>query len=472
MTHTSHTTSPQRESTQTQAAARPTHRRAKTLTSAATLTAAALILSACSGQSGQGQSGSDAKPSGGGSASSSASQGTLGSTGTEQARAMPRLVATYEGGIMTLDAATLKTVKDEKKDGFLRVNPAGDGRHAFVTTGEGFQLLDTGTWSVPHGDHSHYYTAPPQLTPATVKADKAGHVVSHAGRAALYADGSGTSTLLDLAALAKQDPNGEIKDAGSYTAPTAHHGVSVPLEDGRLLTTRTRGEDRVGVTLLDKDLKTEAGHSDQCPSVHGEAAAKGGAVVFGCEGGVLVFRDGRFTLAKAPGGHGRVGTQAGSEASPIVLGDFKVQADGGKREHPTKISLTDTRTAAMRVVDLPASYSFRSLGRAANGDALVLGTDGKLRVIDPGSGRITREIPVTAPWTEPEEWQAARPTLFTDGEAAFVTEPASRKLHRVDLRAGKVTATTTTPQPLNELTGVTGVNPESKGREKAGSHEH
>ena len=107
-------------------------------------------------------------------------------------------------------------------------------------------------------------------------------------------------------------------------------------------------------------------------------------------------------------------------------------------------------------MDLGTSYSFRSLGRGPAGEALVLGTDGRLHVIDPETGAVQHRIPVTPAWTEPEVWQAARPTLYVDGATAYVSDPGARKIHAVDLAAGQVAKTADLPAVPNELTGIRG----------------
>ena len=64
-------------------------------------------------------------------------------------------------------------------------------------------------------------------------------------------------------------------------------------------------------------------------------------------------------------------------------------------------------------MDLGTSYTFRSLGRGLLGEALVLGTDGALHVLDPTSGTVLRRVPVLDPWTAPQEWQSPRPAAST-----------------------------------------------------------
>jgi hypothetical protein len=144
--------------------------------------------------------------------------------------------------------------------------------------------------------------------------------------------------------------------------------------------------------------------------------------------------------------------QAGSDRSPIVLGDHKQDAD---LEHPTQISLIDTTTGTLELVDLGASYTFRSLARGPRGEGLVIGTDGRIHVTDPVKAEVTRTIPVTGSRQEPLEWQQPGPAIFVKGGTAYVTDPGKRQLHRIDLAEGKVTATASLPQQPNELSGVT-----------------
>ncbi|MGO3815873.1 MAG: zinc metallochaperone AztD, partial [Cellulosimicrobium funkei] len=317
-----------------------------------------------------------------------------------------------------------------------------------------------------HGDHAHYYTADPVLTDVTYAAEKPGHVVVHDGRTALFDDGTGEITVLDSATVA--DPHG-IDDARTLTTPAAHHGVAVELSDGSLVVSEGTEDARTGVRLLDA-AGDEVSANDQCPGVHGEAVAAGEAVVIGCEDGVLVVAGGAITKVAAPDAYGRIGNQAGSEASPVVLGDYKSDPDA-ELERPTRVSLVDTRDASLRLVDLPASYTFRSLGRGDAGEALVLGTDGSLHVIDPESGTVVRSIPVVGAWEEPEEWQEPRPALFVQDGIAYVTDPAGRAIHAVDYVGGEVWKSAELDVVPNELNGVTG-KPATTGGHEADEHAH
>ena len=109
---------------------------------------AALALTACSSAGGAGGDGATGAASGAGATTASSAQ--------------PRIAATYDGGVLVLDATTLETVADIELAGFNRVNPAGDGRHVLVSTEEGFQVLDTGAWTTDGTSaESVHYTAEP-----------------------------------------------------------------------------------------------------------------------------------------------------------------------------------------------------------------------------------------------------------------------------------------------------------------------
>ncbi|MBI9113627.1 zinc metallochaperone AztD [Sanguibacter suaedae] len=377
---------------------------------------------------------------------------------TEESAVKPRLAITYDGGIQVLDATTLEVLEDIELAGFNRINGAGDGRHLYVSTTGGFQVLDAGSWAEPHGDHDHYYSTTPTLTDVMFDAEKPGHVVNHDGRTALFDDGTGKIVVLDSADLV--DPEVATRE---YTTPSAHHGVAVELSDGSLVVSEGTEDARTGIRVLDADDQ-EIAANDDCPGVHGEAMASDEAVVIGCETGAVVYRDGEITKVASPDAYGRIGNQAGSEESPIVLGDYKSDPDADL-ERPTRVSLIDTRTASLKLVDLPSSYTFRSLARGDDGEALVLGTDGQLHVIDEEAGSIERSIPVIDEWEEPEEWQEPRPTVFVLDGSAYVTDPATNSIHAVDIETGEVWISAELTVTPNELNGVSGAAEE-------GAHEH
>ncbi|AYJ50476.1 zinc metallochaperone AztD [Rhodococcus sp. P1Y] len=362
-------------------------------------------------------------------------------------QATPRIATSYDGGVLILDATTLDTVEDITGiDGFTRLNPAGDGRHVFVSGSGAFTALDAGTWT----EGSQYYTSTPALTDIKFDATTPGHVVRHDGKTVLFDDGTGKVEVFESAALLE----GTKPEAESYTTPEAHHGVAVELSDGSLLTTVGNEDERTGIVVLDAD-RNEIARNEDCPGVHGEAVAANETVVVGCQDGLLIYRDGTISKVQSPDAYGRIGNQAGDENSPVLLGDYKTDPDA-ELERPTRVSLTDTATGELTLVDLGTSYTFRSLGRGPNGEAIVLGTDGALHVIDVNTKAVTKTIPVVGAWEEPVKWQEPRPALFVQDGTAYVSEPATDSVHAVDLASGTISATGELAHTPNELTGVTG----------------
>lgn len=365
-----------------------------------------------------------------------------------------RLAVTYDGGVLVVGAEDGEVVADLPAEGFLRVSPAGDERHVFLASPGSFRAVDLGVWTVDHGDHAHHYVDEPELTDFAVAAEEPGHVVPHDGTTTLFDDATGEMTALPTYQLGELD-RGE-PDLETLRAEHAHHGVAVRLEDGWIHTVGTT-EERSGIQRTDEDGAVVAS-SEDCPGVHGETFAARGdedVAVFGCENGVLLVDDAGVTKVTAPDSYARIGNLAGSDESPVVLGDYKVDEDA-ELERPTRVSLVDTRDASLRLVDLGASYTFRSLGRTPEGDGLVLGTDGALHLVDAERGEVSTSLPVVAPWEEPMDWQEPRPALEVVGDRAFVTEPATSTLHVVDLTTMSVVASHTLPEVPNELAGVAG----------------
>ncbi|MGY1814561.1 zinc metallochaperone AztD [Blastococcus sp. SYSU D00820] len=404
----------------------------------AALGAAGLLMAACSSAAD-----SDAAP------AASASAGTSAASSAQEVPApQPRLALTYDGGVLVLDATTLEVVGDHAQDGFLRVNPAGDGRHVLVTTEEGFQVLDTGTWTA--GGTS--YTGESELTDDVFPAEEAGHVVVHGGRTVLFADGTGditsfaTDDLLDAEGL---------PETRSWTSEEAHHGVAIELEDGTLLATLGDEEFRSGVRVLDPS-GAEVARAEDCPGVHGEGTVAGEVAVFGCEDGVLVY-DGEFLKLTAPDEFGRVGNVFTTEDSPVALGDYRDDPDA-EGYLLDQIALIDTSADRMQVVPLPegVAYTFRDLGRGPQGEAVVLGTDGSLHLFDEQTGALLASHPVVAAWEGPEEWQDPHPALRISDGIAYVTEPAAGAVHAVDLATGEVLATGELGVTPIEIAVVTG----------------
>lgn len=413
-------------------------RRVLTLTSVVSIASLALV--SCAG--------GDAQPSESASATKTAQQ-------EEVAQLTPRIFLTFDGGVMVLDATSGEHLSTLDEPGFLRLSPAGDGRHVMVADGDEFKVLDSGLVTREHGDHNHYYEQDAAWTGASFDAPEAGHVVSNQGKTALFADGTGGVQLMNSSVFV----DGAVDQSAITQEKTdnPHHGVAVPLSDGGLLVTQGDEESRDTIQVWDADGSVVAETTD-CPGVHGEAVvndARGDIVSLGCENGPVIYRDGEFHKVEVPEKYQRSGNQFSAEGSPIVLADYKVDEDA-ELERPTRIGLIDTRTDQISTVDLGSEYWFRSLARGKDGQAVVLTYDGRLNIVDPETGQITDRIDVIPEWEEKEDWQQPGPSVQVAGEYAYVTDPEEKKLHVVNVKRATVVDTFELPEIPNEVAVVTG----------------
>lgn len=390
------------------------------------LATAALLATAC------GTGGGDAE------ADDAEAQNTTAATTTsaasEAGSSENRLAVAYENGIAVLDGETLEVIEEFETEEFTRLNAFGDGQTVLVTTSEGFQVLDTSV---------------PELTDLVIEADTPAHVVRHAGKTVLYDDGTSDTFIFDTAALA--DSGGELPEFETIPGDQAHHGVSIVLTDGTFLTTIGDDEGRTGAFAVDADGE-EIARNEECPGIHGEGTAAGETVIFGCEDGALVYKDGEFEKLTAPDEYGRMGNAYVSEDSPLVVGDYKDDPDA-ESVLLTKIALIDTEAGTHEVVDLPegVGYTWRDVVRGPDDMAYLLGTDGAIHVIDPATGEISESYDVIDPWEGPAEWQDAHPSIVVNGDIAYVSEPAKNTVYAVDLTTGEVVASGQTPGAPNEM---------------------
>ncbi|KAA9089774.1 zinc metallochaperone AztD [Microbacterium radiodurans] len=383
---------------------------------------AALALAGCSSTAAPG--GASTSPSGDAAAETASVDGA-------------RVAIGYEGGVLVLGGDELEVLGDFDSEDFIRLNSAGDGRHIMVTTSAGFQLLDV---------------RQPELTDLVVPAATAGHVVVHGDTTVLYDDATSDTTIFDTAELASLD--GSLPESEVIPGVEAHHGVSVELEDGTLLTTVGGEAGRTGIRVLDAD-RTEIATNADCPGVHGEGTAEGERVVFGCENGALIYDGGEITKVTSPDAYGRIGNAYVSEESPLVVMDYKDDPDA-EGYLLRNIALVDTASKTLEKVALPAGveYTFRGVARGPAGEAVLIGTDGSLHWIDPADGSITKSLPVIDAWEGPAEWQAAHPAVKVAGDIAYVTNPADSEIVAVDLTTGEIAQTVKLPHVPNEIAAI------------------
>ena len=425
----------------------PKHR----LTLSAVTCIAALALAGCS----------SASPSSAPATSSPATSSTAAQADIKEASApSSRLALTYDGGVMVLDGKTFEVLETIEKEGFLRLNPAGDNRHMVVADGNSYTMLDMGAWTQEHGDHDHYYTTAPTLTSLSFAAEGTGHVIVDHGKSAMFADKTGTFDVYNPADLTGEDQRTvSTLETTTVTLPEPHHGLAIPLDNDRYLVAVGNEEERSGAAVVDAEGKTIV-ENKECPGIHGEAVAADDVITVGCQDGALIYKDGAFTKVSNPEDpYSRSGNQAGFKASHFVLADYKTDKEA-ELERPEQFSVIDTEAETRTKVALPegVSYTFRSLARGEQGEHLLLTTDGKLRFYAEDGAELG-SVDVMDSWEESTVWQDPRPAIWVDGQTAYVTDPASKKLHVISLAKigqgeAEVFESVDLPEVPNEINGI------------------
>lgn len=361
----------------------------------------------------------------------------------DAAARQPRLAVTYDGGVMVVDGTDLKVLKDFTLAGELGLHPSGDPRHPFVAVeGSTLKLVDLGSWSVAHGDHSDSKVAEPRLLDTALKVQGLGHVSPNGDLTAIFDDGDGSIEVFETQHLIDQG----VEPVRTLNVP-AHHGNAVPLPGGRLVHTTSTGAEVNGIKLLASDGRVVAESSD-CPGLHGSAVAKE-SLVLGCADGVLLVKGDTITKVKSGPAHAGPATLAGSSTSTWVLGDQRPSKDAPA----TKVVLLDTATAKLTTVDLPAPYASGGLGFNESGQGVVLTTDGQLHVIEADHGHVEASVKVVQPF---EAAAAQRPRVHVQGHWAYVVEPATQKVHAVELSVGRVMNSADLPHAPLRVTGTLG----------------
>jgi len=220
-----------------------------------------------------------------------------------------------DGALTAFDPVTEESVDLAALDGAEQL--ATDGRYAFATSSDGvLRIVDGGAWTVPHGDHSHYYLAEPREVGEVDEADGGrdgglAAVASSASVTAAWFPGSGTGVLLDGAALA----DGEVRETARLEGEP-HDGVLVPLGELVVQSVAERGADvgsSVRVVTADGEPVDDA--TAACTDLRGAAQTRVGVVV-GCADGALLVTEGAGGAGDAAE-DGAGGQAAGSGASGV-----------------------------------------------------------------------------------------------------------------------------------------------------------
>lgn len=283
------------------------------------------------------------------------------------------------------------------------VGVSGDGRFAYLRGDAGLTIVDAGSWTFDHGDHSHYYVMPPGVA-GTVEHHVAGVNGQRDLTAALRADG--TVELLDRDRLGDHqvspaDGFGDLRDVAEIA----------PFGDDLVLVTRAGVVRQVGSDGVTQDL-------GECAGVTGTVTVSG-AIIFGCgDGAVKVAkRAGKLTAEPMPFGN----TRPTAELGPLTrrYGGNELAGIAGDQ-----VWVLDSRRGTWASVLVPGVVAVNTV----SGDSvLALTADGRLRAFDITTGAETAAVELFGA-TVPTD----RPVIEIDGDRAYVNDATARAVYEID----------------------------------------
>jgi hypothetical protein len=278
-----------------------------------------------------------------------------------------------------------------------------------------------------HGDHGDIEVTAPSLVDAVIEGEKPAHFVEHGDKAALFFDGSGKVSLLDIHAWARgEDPMVTGLDSG-----TPHHGVAVPWGDYTLVSLANAEDEkkpRIGLNVLDKDGNV-VGDTHACPDLHGEATS-GNLVIVGCGDGVLIVSGSGAPQIEKLGydglPEGKSTTFLGGVGMQYFLGNYGAD----------RVAIIDPSEAEpFHLVDLPTRRVHFAVDPARPRFAYVFTEDGKLNQLDIVAGEIVQSLAVTEPYSMDGEWSLPRPRIAVAGDVVAVTDPVAGEVHLIDIES-------------------------------------
>jgi hypothetical protein len=276
---------------------------------------------------------------------------------------------------------------------------SGDGRYAYLHDDAGLTVLDGGAWTFDHGDHSHFYDAPPAVVG---RIDGRIAAVRGHGALAVARRTDGAVTALDREAFAR----GEV----TPSAPTPERALAAVVLGADLLTVS-------GTGLISTAAEQPAVLGD-CPGVT-DAVALRRAVVLGCrDGAVKISRRGGALVAESiPFGPvrpreplGPFGYRRQGSSLAAVAGDDVWLLDG-------------RRWASMR---LPGVVAVNTAGGATT---LAVTRDGVLHALDVAAGTHTGRLELL-------DAPVGTPVIEVGAGRAYVNEATARAVHEIDFSNG------------------------------------
>ncbi|MFE3738818.1 hypothetical protein [Streptomyces sp. NPDC059134] len=390
----------------------PTVRRNVTPRAAAALLLPALLATGCTGERGD-----DPRPA---ARSSSATPHGYVAGAQEAAEQQSRLVLNDpdSGHTRVLDLTSGAIRKTARVEGAVRLDT--DGRFGYLHTAGSTHVLDSGAWTVDHGDHVHYYRAAIR----DIGDLPAGRAARARGDIAVTAltDGSGHVALHDRSELEKGGTASPRTLPGTYTGPVVPYAEHLLVFTGKGPTARP--------AVLDRTGRRVAAPEAECADPRGEAVTRRGAVVTCADGALLVReRGGTFTTEKIPYGEDVPEEQRATELS-LRPGSDTLTAPAGK-DAVWVLDVTERTWTRVRTGPVVAANT------AGEGSPLlVLETDGALHGYDTATGKHIARTARLLTGDQPAGAGATAPVIEVDRSRAYVNDPDGKRVFEIDYNDG------------------------------------
>ncbi|ROQ16738.1 MULTISPECIES: ABC transporter [unclassified Curtobacterium] len=294
---------------------------------------------------------------------------------------------------------------------------ATDGRFLVTSDGDRTTVVDGGSWTVDHGDHTHYYAAEPRVV-GTLEGGGPVQVHSSETMTTIAWPERGEAVVLDRAALGQGELDETARLDATVLLPLGEHLVAAEGDTVRVLDTDGEQTESTG--------STSAGQA--CTDPAGGIVTRAGAVVGCADGAVVVDDAGATSFVALPDDAERPTAFAARAGRPTVAG---LAGDTG-------FWLLDVRQGSWRHV--PTEQPLRAVVAVDDQDEHVVGVDdaGRVVVVTASTGKVATTDPLVDSDTDTD----TAPLLQLDAQRAYVADPTAAVVHEVDFADGARVART------------------------------
>jgi ABC-type Mn2+/Zn2+ transport system permease subunit len=282
----------------------------------------------------------------------------------------------------------------------------GDGRFAYLRTGDRTTVVDAGAWTFDHGDHYHYFAADPAMVGTL---DVPVSSVSASNSAVAVEATNGAVQVIDREKLGQKliDPSAGLDPTDAAAAAPYGSRLITVTDAGRM---QVVGDD--GATDL----------SGACPKPSWTMPTRR-AVVFGCETGAVRVTggDGDLTVTAMP-------FPPDAPAQRPQRMDHRDRADVFAGLSEGTVWVLDSRQRKWTVLAVPDAVATNTAG---DGTVLVLHRDGTLGAFDVNTRTETARVPLF-----PAGVPAAGTVIEIDSDRAYLNNAAAREVYEIDYADG------------------------------------